>query len=236
MTNKHNLPGPVVRAIEDGNRKYSRGPSSISVTELLKPPQVRYLMQKHRDELPEKDVVDYASILRGRILHEILERYSEPGDRIEKRLFVEFVVDQLTFTVSGQFDRLTDDGILQDWKTASAWSGVYGKPEHHKQLNLYALLCERAGIGPVQSLEIVYVYNDWSPSRLGGKYPTAPIQVVPVELLEYNDRLELMLNLLKEHLIDEPRDCSDEERWQNKRCDHWCDAAPFCAQWAKINE
>ena len=44
----------------------------ISITRLVRPPQITYLEHKHEDEL-EQDVVDGLFALEGRALHHILE-------------------------------------------------------------------------------------------------------------------------------------------------------------------
>ena len=55
ITNKFNLPLPLVKAVE--NREYSKGDATFSVTELLRPPQMWKLMKMY-SHLIETDVID----------------------------------------------------------------------------------------------------------------------------------------------------------------------------------
>jgi hypothetical protein len=70
-TNKYDLPDPIVRAVVFD--PYTKGASDFSATELAKPPRLRTLSMKHRDELTE-DVSDRLWSLLGQLGHLLLER------------------------------------------------------------------------------------------------------------------------------------------------------------------
>lgn len=76
LTNKHNLPEPVVDAVK--NDTYNKGKAGYSVTELISPPRIRVLREQHWEEL-EEDVVDRIWSLMGQLMHLLLERASYKG-------------------------------------------------------------------------------------------------------------------------------------------------------------
>lgn len=71
LTNDHQLPWPVVEAVR--RDPYDAGDSTISVTSLIKPPQIRQLELRHDDRITV-DVVDRVPALIGSVTHALLER------------------------------------------------------------------------------------------------------------------------------------------------------------------
>jgi len=69
VTNKYNLP----RAFVDYERstKYSRGDASYSATDLIGPPRIRILRERHQDQM-EVDIADRVFALLGTATHHIL--------------------------------------------------------------------------------------------------------------------------------------------------------------------
>ena len=61
-TNKFNLPESIVNAVK--RPSYSRGKSTISVTQLINSPQIVALREKHSDDI-EVDVSDQVWALFG---------------------------------------------------------------------------------------------------------------------------------------------------------------------------
>src|SRR6202142_1696526 len=84
-TNKQNLPQPIVKAVT--NDSYNSGDCDISVTSLLKPPQMLALERLHKDDL-EEDVSDRIWSLLGQVIHGILERAEETAVA-ERRLYID---------------------------------------------------------------------------------------------------------------------------------------------------
>ena len=136
-TNEHNIPEEIIRAVH--NDSYSRGASTISVTGVLRPPQMRLLEEKHIDDI-SVDVSDEIWKLLGQSVHTILERANEdnPDTITEERMYANVG----GWTVSGQTDSISvDSGILKDYKVTSVWSVISamkeGKIDWEQQLNCY---------------------------------------------------------------------------------------------------
>ena len=193
ITNKHNLPESIVRAI--ANDKYT-GPKSdsnkISVTTLIGPARIHYLKCKYWADLTE-DVVDSIWKILGSAAHAVMERADSKDSIQEERL--EKTIDGLT--ISGAFDLY--DGKTQelhDYKTTSAYSIVYnpeGKPEWIQQMNIYAYLLSEAGF-PVKGLKIIAILRDHSSAKFvpGGNYPEIPIHIINIPLWE-KEKIEAYL-------------------------------------------
>jgi hypothetical protein len=157
LTNKNGFPEALARAVM--NDSYTKGESDYSVTELLKPPQLRALQIKYQKDLVD-DVEDRLWSLYGQIAHFVLER-ANVEDLSEKRFYAEFRGK----TVSGQIDSFSMDGsILTDWKFVTAWKFKNGRATDEdwiSQLNMQAELLRRNGI-TVSRAQIVGLLRDWS--------------------------------------------------------------------------
>jgi hypothetical protein len=206
LTNKMNLPQSIVNAVT--NDPYTRGASDISVTALITPPYQRKL--KETVEQVE-DVSDRIWSLVGQATHTILERAHEEDEniRVEERLFT----DCNGWVVSGQFDVIQDD-CLMDYKITSVWS-VMGdtKVEWEQQLNLLRLLAIRNGI-KVERLRIIAILRDWSKGKaMQADYPA--VQVVPIEIPVWpiEQAEAFMLERVRAHQASDPPPCTAEERW-----------------------
>ena len=134
LTNKMNLPLAIKRAVE--NDPYDPSGSDISTTRLIAPPLIRSLEIKHKDEI-EEDVSDRIWSLIGQSVHHIIERAETENDLSEIRLFYKDIATTNNWTLSGQFDYITSDGELIDFKVTSAWSALdalqNGKDEWEEQ-------------------------------------------------------------------------------------------------------
>src|SRR5688500_18951883 len=133
LTNKLGLPDAIIRAIQ--NDDYDKGECDYSVTELLKPPRVRALAEKHKADI-EEDAEYQLYRLYGKLVHKILEQ-ANVKDFAEKRIFAKFG-DKV---ISGQFDNLTldDSGVLSDYKMTTAWKfkkNAPPEPDWVAQLNM----------------------------------------------------------------------------------------------------
>lgn len=261
LTNKHNLPAPLVNAMR--NDPYSRGRSDISVTQLIQPPQPRKLLQGRQIE---EDASDLIWRLLGQAVHTILERAYPDTAITEKRVFAEV----LGWVVSGQFD-VYDNALLSDYKITSVYAYGRVKPEWTAQLNLLAALCRRNSM-PVERLEIVAIWRDWRPKEaLSDDYPDSQVSVVPVPLWPDEQAEAYLEERVRIHQLETPPSCTDEERWLQpskyalmqkgrkravklfdlqpknmvltesqywehrpgayRRCESYCAASQFCPQW-----
>ena len=176
LTNRYNLPLPIVRAIENDPR--DPGNSEITVTGLVGPPRISALIRQHAADL-EEDVSEHLWRLLGSGIHEILARYREHTAIVEKRLFMEI----MGWKISGQFDTLlVSDDELSDWKTTSVYKVKAGCPlEWTQQLNLYTELLVANGYPEPRVLSIHALLRDWS-KREALRDPGYP----PVQWVKFN--------------------------------------------------
>lgn len=100
ITNRQNLPNPIVNAIEKWRAKYDRGESDITVTQLIAPPRKVVLETDNRDKIVE-DAADLVYSTLGSAMHAILEESAEEGMK-EERLYMKIG----GWNVGGQIDIL----------------------------------------------------------------------------------------------------------------------------------
>jgi hypothetical protein len=209
LTNRYNLPAPLVNAVR--NDTYSRGRSDISVTQLIQPPQIRYLSKGM--EL-EEDVSDFIWRLLGQAVHTILERACDGKDIAEQRVYS----NVRGWVVSGQFDLHEEDFTLNDYKITSVYARD-GKMEWVNQLNLLRALCVRNG-KRVDKLQIVAIFRDWRKKEaLSADYPQSQVAVIPVEMWPLEKAEAYLDERVRLHQLEIPPPCTDEERW--KRPTKW---------------
>lgn len=154
FTNRAELPQPVVDAVK--NDPYSKGETNISVTELLLPPRLAALREKHSNEIIE-DVSDRIWSLFGQAMHTVLERANRKAIA-ERRLTLEME----GWRVSGGMDAYEENGLLIDYKVTSVWKLMKGDLEEWiSQLNLYSVILRHYG-HKVEKLQIIVLLRDWS--------------------------------------------------------------------------
>ena len=111
ITNKYGLPESIVRAVTfDSHRREGH----ISVTELIKPPQMRHLEIVYDTEI-EEDASDRLWALLGSAVHVVLERASLENVLREERLRMQVS----GWTVTGQPDLWHEPHHLKDYKVTS---------------------------------------------------------------------------------------------------------------------
>jgi len=214
ITNKLNLPEPLVNAVR--NDPYNSGDSDISATGLIGSPWMRRLKQLHGDNITE-DVAERIYALLGQATHSILERAKAPNYRVEERLFHTIdSIEETPITISGQYDLITPDGTLQDYKVTSYFACKDGpKIEWENQLNVLRFLCWKNQI-IIGNLQIVAILRDWSRAeklRFGDKYPDYPVQVIEVPMWDLSDTWDYVSDRIRLHFFDEPTPCTPKERW-----------------------
>lgn len=225
LTNKMNLPLAIKRAVE--NDPYDPSGSDISTTRLIAPPLIRYLEIKHKDEI-EEDVSDRIWSLIGQSVHHIIERAETENDLSEIRLFYKDIATTNNWTISGQFDYITGDGELIDFKVTSAWSALdalqNGKDEWEQQLNILDFLVrknpDKVNI-KIKQLYIIAILRDWSKLQASksDNYPQAQVVKIPIRLWSEEEQEDFIRDRIKVHQqadIKEPDVCSPKERWRKE--------------------
>jgi hypothetical protein len=212
ITNLTKLPEPLVSAV---SQKREPRPGQISVTELINPPQMRALTLKHWAELTE-DASDRIWATMGQLMHKLLE---EHGRASESHLIEHTLSSEVEgLTVTGTFDLYQREGVLTDYKFVSVWTTIDGvKREWEQQLNLYAELLRRHEY-PVERLQIVAIYRDWSKSRAQDSgYPKSQVSVFEVPLWPAETAARFLEERVRLHKLAEAGefiDCTAEERWE----------------------
>jgi hypothetical protein len=164
LTNKHNLPKPVVDALTKDN--YSRGSSNRSITQLIDSPRIRILRAEHDAEMTEDASEKVWSVL-GTAVHNMFEdAVSEKEHVSEERLFVDHEGWELSGAIDLQETEADGSVTVSDYKCTSVWSVIYGKQEWVNQLNAYAWLVRHVKKMPVGKCQIVAVLRDWKLSEL----------------------------------------------------------------------
>jgi hypothetical protein len=214
VTNIHNLPDPLVRALSHDSYK---SVGRISVTGLLKPPRIRALEIRHDEEITE-DVSERIYRALGTSLHKLMESNASPDSLTEERLKVEV----LGWKLSGMPDLLDNDGTLWDFKLTSIWSFILGgRVEWGQQLQIYGWLYRKHGF-TVKKMKNLLVFRDYSQAeKLRMKdYPAAEAEVLEYEPLPHLEVEGFVEERMKLHqAADSMSDdklpiCSPEERWE----------------------
>ena len=231
LTNISNLPKAIERAVN--NDPYDSSGSDISTTRLIAPPRIRVL-EKRNFDLIKEDVSDRIFSLLGQSVHHIIERAKLKVDISERRLF--YKDDAITngWTLSGQFDYLTCDGNLIDFKVTSAWAALdaltNGKDEWENQLNVLDFLCRKNQKDltrykkeiKVKSLSIMAILRDWSKLKVmqSDNYPRKQVVMIPVrrwseEQQEIYVKARIKLHQDAEQSKELPM-CTAKERWRKE--------------------
>lgn len=227
-SNKFNIHPAYVHAIT--NDPYDKGLADFSITTLVSPPQVSFLLKKHDSEV-EIDVNDRMAAFFGQMAHQVLEKYPTTGIK-EERFYM--VIDGSR--ISGKID-LYENGLITDFKTATIYKFRTGVPlEYEAQLNCYASLLRANGID-VKALECAPLYKDWAKTKVGTKsMPDSQSQRVAVELWEPSRAMAYLTERVALHKASTPIDCKPEELWGGKRCQLYCEVSRFCPQFAKVKK
>jgi hypothetical protein len=207
FTNRRNLHPAIVEAVTQD--PYHAGDCDITVTQLIGPPQIRYLARKHHDELVD-DVSDRIWSLLGQAIHVILER-AGTGDIREGRLYANLS----GWRIGGQMDSYSfAEKKLSDYKFTTVWSVIFGKPEWEWQLNAYAWLLRQNGYD-VREAEIVAILRDWSrrKARFESNYPADPVVQIPMPLWDQEKLDRYLRYRIWVHRRGDGIECSEQERW-----------------------
>lgn len=220
ITNKHNVPEPLVTLAT--REYYTKGEAQYSVTELMSPPKIRRLRDKHNEDV-QQDVSDMLWSLLGSALHVVMERSVTPGFINEERLFIE--MDGVK--ISGQIDlqQVTPAGIiLTDYKFTSAWAVMQDKAEWEQQLNVYRYLVEKTKGTKVVGLKICAFVRDFSRHDHRENYPDSPVHMVDIPMWTMEKTEAYIKGRLDAHrdakvemdLGGSLPDCTPDERWMSE--------------------
>ena len=220
ITNVHNVPEPLVTLAN--KQYYSKGASDYSVTELMSPPRVRRLQEKHDADRAE-DVSNMLWPLLGSALHVVMERGETEGWISEERLFID--IEGVTLSGAIDLQQETPEGIvIVDYKFTSAWAVMNAKIEWEQQLNIYKLLVERVKGKKVVGLRICALIRDFSRHDHREGYPLAPIHMVDIPLWDSQRTMDYIHDRIEVHheskvaadFAEQLPLCSAEDRWMSE--------------------
>jgi len=219
ITNKFDLPDPVVRAIT----AFDKGdqPEGLRVTTLIDSPRISQLRRMHYPKLTE-DVSQLVYRVWGSAIHEILSRETSNAYVSEERLSHEVDGTLISGAIDYQF--VEDDAVdLKDYKTTAAYGVSQGiKPEWERQINVYAYLIRQAKGLKVKSASVVAFIRDWRQSDADTRegYPPAPVHEIPIHLWSEDEQDRYVEARVRAHVnaevqadFDDLPRCTDEERW-----------------------
>lgn len=217
ITNKHNLPEEIYRALcsdrysgDVGGKK-----TDYSATSLVAPVQQTILKKRYPDANSE-DAVDRIWSMFGSIAHSLLEEHGSDGSFIEQRLYSKV----LGKTISGQVDHYKD-GIVTDYKTTTSYKVVKKDyTDWERQLNIYAWLFKQHNF-KVRSLRIIAIIRDWKESETYKKeYPQIPVEIIPITLWD-DSRLKSFvmdrvatLKICEEYSDSQLPKCTSDDMWE----------------------
>jgi hypothetical protein len=229
----------------------------ISVTTLMKPLRQIILPHRIPDTEREADVEEFIARRLGHAIHDSIEQawsrgharsmklMGYPEDLIE-RLVINPSDDQVRasnsiipiyleqrglrpidgFTLGGKFDMVAD-GIIQDFKSTSAWGWAKGtKDEDHRlQMSLYRWIDAGRDLRRIQEDygRIHFVFTDWQKNlaRSNPDYPQKRVEHRDIPLLslqETENWIHNKLALVRKHWNtpeDQLPECTDEELWRS---------------------
>lgn len=176
ITNKHNLPETLVKAITH-DLKPRRG---FSVTDLIGPPRIVQLSRRHFDEL-EEDAVERIWLLLGSAVHYILEKGEVPESLKEQTLKA-----KVNGTIITGRPDLLHKNCITDYKVTSSWSMVFspnGREDWHTQLNLYRYLYQ-VNKFHIDRLQICAILRDWQERKAQAErdYPQSPVIMIDIPI------------------------------------------------------
>ena len=219
ITNLHDLPASLVRAVTYDDYDYAKA-GDISVTSLILPPRIRQLMKRHAAEITE-DATERIWRLIGSVGHKIVERAADPNEFTEERLSA--TVNG--WTITGKVDILREAGgyVIEDMKFTSVWAIKDEKPDWTQQLNLYAHLAREHGFD-IKALRIIAVLRDWSKPKAAREkekdYPQVGVVVREVPLWSPKEQETFLSNRVVDHQMaekwsdDQLPMCTPDERWR----------------------
>ena len=216
ITNIHNMPDMLVRAVE---KAYVYRDKRYSITSLLEPSRIIALKRRYNDKI-EQDITDCIFILLGTKTHFELENIElKENEFVEDHLEYTF---ENGYTLSGIIDHY-DDEYLDDYKTCKAFTLIF-KSDYEKwkkQLQMGAYFAYKKDGKWRKKGRIIALIKDWNrlESQTKSDYPKYPCQVVKFNL-GIPEQVEKMILKLFDNVIkleqmedDELPLCTAEERY-----------------------
>jgi len=251
ITNNHGVSLALAVWLVNDDYDYNPDENYISVTGLMRPLR-QIILPSRVGNKRDVDVTELAAKAMGNSLHDSIEKawvknyirnlkklgYS---DEIIRRVYINPTDEELAanpdaipvyleqratrnlgkWTIGGKFDMVAE-GIVQDNKSTSAWTWVYGgrDGDHKLQGSLYKWL--NPGKITEDFIRINYIFTDWSKASLvNPKYPRHRVESKDIPLLDVTESEDWMTEKLSlvEKYMEAPEkeipECTDEELWMS---------------------
>lgn len=267
ITNNSGIPLALAVWLVHDEYDYIHEPNYISVTSLMKPLRHIVLPKRIPAEQRTEDVEDYISRALGHSIHDSMEKAWEKGHRnnllklgypqkVIDRIMInpkDFELDKETdpipvyleqrmfrrhrgYIIGGKYDAITD-GIINDTKSTSAFSWVFGgrTEDYQRQMSIYRWIdakgCEDVTCQTPFRPRIIedygrinFVFTDWQKlqAKTNPGYPQRRVEQKEIQLLSLDETeawIDERIRLL-ERYKDTPEhelpECSDEELWRSE--------------------
>ena len=213
VSNPHGLPEAYCRAV--AQRRVPQ-PKTISVTELIQPPQMRALWLEHHEEIPLVAGVDDHDLFHGNAVHAYLEKFAGATSIAEQQMEYEIEGWRITGTPDSIEWLGLSDTLLIDWKTTKVRALKYDKKEWEQQANLYVHLARLNGVD-ITRIEVWAFLKDFDKQMLHDPtYPRAHLCLLPVPVWPTVRAHDFLMTRLRLHQAAQEgvyAHCTDEERW-----------------------
>lgn len=261
ITNKTDIPLALAVWLLHDSYDHIQDENYISATALLRPLRQIILKSRVASGSRIPDLDDFVSRALGNSVHDSIEKawtenyrkslalLGHPPEVIE-RIRVNPTDDEVRgsnsiipiyleqrqfreidgFVVGGKFDMVTD-GILQDTKSTSAYTWVYGGKDEDYTLqgSLYRWIDAGQPLPKIQEdyIRINYLFTDWqkSQARQDPNYPQSRLRAKEYPLLSLKDTESWVRNKLK--LIRQYQNAPENEIPECTEADLWRSAPVF---------
>jgi hypothetical protein len=224
---------------------------SISATAILKPVRQILLRERLKEVVQETpDVTDYIASRLGHTIHDGIEQAwkKDYKSSMLKLGYPQKIIDKIEinpekpnpdniqvwleqrssreingYTISGKFDMVLE-GVLQDFKSTSAYTAVYGSNDENYRLqgSIYKWLNPTKIFA--DHMNIQFIFTDWSKAmaKQNSSYPQQRVKEHRVELMSIEETsawIKGKLRVLEAHAdLSEPAlpFCTDEELWRGE--------------------
>lgn len=250
VTNRTDIPLALAVWVLHDEYDFIDAPNYISATTLMKPLRQIILPQRIPADERQIDVSDFVATALGKSLHDSIEKAWVQGYRRNLRLlgYPDKVIDRVLinpekaqiksdsiviyveqrairqfkgFTIGGKFDLVTE-GVLQDNKSTSVWTWIFGTKDEDYALqgSLYKWL--HPDKITEDFIRINFIFTDWQrgKAQYDVKYPDSRLKHKDIPLWstqQTEDWISKKLALITKYRnADEANipECTDEELWR----------------------
>lgn len=230
---------PIIVSIADSQREDD---GYLHVSDLVYPARQYWLKKRHDIYLPADALVDRWI---GDCVHQAIARTNIGSHELKLRMIVDGV--EIVGTLDYKPARIT---MIVDYKTCkeykAGWIRKQGiekiAPDWCNQLNMYRMLCERNDL-PVESMQVVMILKDYSPSRKAKakSYSASPIVTVDVPtnsfIEDFITSKITKMNQCKDLPDDELPLCPESSGGDKDiLCQHYCDCRSACDYALQLND